>query len=86
MVKKEFKTLERLRNVEFYRNWNMINDFTLSDESLSSISFKLLGRNGGYFHYNLINYNRKEGYNGNQHQLNFNSKIKQKHLYLFLFF
>lgn len=77
LVNKEFKTVERLRNVEFYRNWNMINDFKLSDESLCSISFKLLGGNGGYFQYNLINYNRKEGYNGNQHQMNFYSKIKQ---------
>lgn len=76
-VKKEFKTIERLRSVEFYRNWNMVNDFNPSDESLSGVSFKLLGQKGGYFQYDLINYNRKEGYNGNQHQLIQYSKLKQ---------
>ena len=84
LVKKEFKTIERLRSVEFYRNWNMINNFNPSDESLSDVSFKILGQKGGRLQYNFINYNRNEGYNGNQHQLSLYSNFTQWTFNLFL--
>ena len=67
-VQKKFKPLERLRNVEFSRDWGLILEAIppAVDESITRASLKLRDRNNHYFAYQFTNYNRSDSYNGFQ--------------------
>ncbi len=80
-IQKEFKPLERIRNVEFLRDWSLYQEEKAADEGLSNLSMKLTGKNGGRVKYDFTNYNRKGNYNGNRHEITQHTAYKQWDLF-----
>jgi len=64
-----FKPLERLRNVEFLRDWSLPYDVAPSDEDLANLSVKLADSKNSYARYEFSSYTRSEGYQGFRHIL-----------------
>lgn len=67
-VQRKFKPLERLRNVEFSRDWGLqINTFPIPvDENIIRASVGLKDKNSHSFSYQFTNYHRSDNYNGVQ--------------------
>ncbi len=63
-VQKNFKPLERLRNVEFLRDWSLPYDIGSANEQLTNLGFKLNDKSGNRVKYEVVNYNRSDDYNG----------------------
>jgi len=75
-VGKQFTTIERLRTVEFYRDWGLaLQPTNQVKESIPKIGFQLTDKYNNNFVLNLEQYTRGDGYKGlrntiqNQHQL-----------------
>ncbi len=68
-VGKNFKPLERLRNIEFLRDWGLPFDAPATDEKLPSLSFQLANKDKQRVSYTYTGYLRGDGYNGHRHQL-----------------
>ncbi|MEN9571889.1 MAG: hypothetical protein RL172_3120 [Bacteroidota bacterium] len=68
-VSSRFKPLERLRNVEFNRDWSLPFIITAANERLLNAAIGLQDKTGNLFKYELVNYNRSDGFNGYRHQL-----------------
>ena len=68
-VQLKFKPLERLRTVEFSRDWGL--PFTLlpADENILRATAGLKNKNNHSLTYGFINYRRSDKYTGNQHSL-----------------
>ncbi len=66
-VQGRFRPVERLRNVEFLRDWSLPFNIGPSDEKITRVSFRLSGNETNSFKYELVNYNRSDNYNGNNH-------------------
>ena len=64
-----FKPVERLRTVEFMRDWGL--DFIpmAADEKIIKASAELVSHQNTYFQYELTNYSRNQSYNGFRHQI-----------------
>ncbi len=69
-VQKTFKPLERLRDVEFNRDWSLPFVTTAADERLLNAGLELHDKAGSKLRYELVNYNRSDSFNGYRHQLN----------------
>ncbi len=68
-VQARFKPIERLRNIEFLRDWSLPFDLTAADEHLSNASAKLFYSRANTFQYDITHYNRSDGYNGFRHTI-----------------
>ncbi|NOT50649.1 MAG: hypothetical protein HOP10_05175 [Chitinophagaceae bacterium] len=75
-VQKKFKPLERLRNVEFSRDWGLPYSFQPIDESIIKASAVLKNAKGHSVSYQLINYHRSDNYNGFQNAVLHTADLK----------
>jgi hypothetical protein len=72
-VQSLFRPLERLRNVEYLRDWSLPFETSRADEHLSNASVKLADTKGNFYAYEIISYNRSDNYNGLRQQFNNNT-------------
>ncbi|MBP6431195.1 MAG: hypothetical protein KA319_05465 [Ferruginibacter sp.] len=75
-VQAQFKAVERLRNVEFLRDWSLPFDISFADEKILTASAKLNDAKGNFLRYELTNYNRSDNFNGFRHSVQQYSDIK----------
>lgn len=68
-VQKKFKPLERLRNVEFTRDWGLPYSPISVDESIFKATGTLRNGTGASISYQFINYHRSDNYNGFQNSI-----------------
>ncbi len=75
-VQKKFKPLERLRNIEYLRDWSLPFDAAPADEHISNASLKIIDTLNNNIQYDITHYNRSDGYNGFRQRLIQTVKIK----------
>lgn len=75
-VQKRFKPLERLRNVEFNRDWSLPYTIAPADENLTNLGVKLYNKAGSRLKYEVVNYNRSDHFNGFRHLVDFYTDFK----------
>ncbi len=66
-IQDQFKSIERIYNVEFNRDWNLNNP--LGDQQFFTSGFELLHPKKGATRYSFQHLNFSENYNGNRHLL-----------------
>ncbi|MGC4103357.1 hypothetical protein [Ferruginibacter sp.] len=69
-VQGRFRPLERLRNVEYLRDWSLPYEVNRADEHLANASVKVGDKKGNYYAYEIVSYNRSDNYHGLRHQFN----------------
>ena len=79
-VQARFKPLERLRNVEFLRDWSLPYDIANADEQIITAGIQLLNSKGNSFKYSINNYSRSDHFNGIKQQLFYITNFKGIHL------
>jgi hypothetical protein len=78
-VSPNFKTVERYRTVEFYRDWGLPVILNQVEEKWGNMDLALIGKNKGETRYQLSQYQRGDGYRGVRHQLNQQYAINNWH-------
>lgn len=68
-VQDRFTPLERLRNVEFNRDWSLPYDAPAANENLIDASFEINDKKDNRLKYEVTDYNRSDNYNGLRHSL-----------------
>ncbi|MCH5599428.1 hypothetical protein [Niabella ginsengisoli] len=68
-VQQRFQPLERLRDVEFSRDWGLPLVAQRADENIIKAAVGLRGENGNNLQYQFTNYNRSDNYSGFQNAL-----------------
>jgi hypothetical protein len=76
-ISKDFRRIERFREVEFERNWNIQNLINPKDQLLSSARINLKHLENGLFQYQLNSYVIKDDFNGykNDFKIKWNNKV-----------
>ena len=76
-ISKDYRRIERFREVEFERNWNIQNLITTRDQLLSSAKINLKHLENGLFQYQLNSYFIKNDFNGykNDFKIKWNKKV-----------
>lgn len=76
-ISKDYRRIERFREVEFERNWNIQNLITRKDQLLSSAKINLKHLENGLFQYQLNSYFIKDEFNGykNDFKIKWNKKV-----------
>lgn len=69
-VQQRFRPIERLRNIEFLRDWSLPYDIPNAEEHLVTGAVKLADSTGNFVQYEVTNYNRSDKYNGLRQVLN----------------
>ena len=64
-----FKPIERLRSVEFLRDWNLPFETPGANENIAQAAIKLINKKNNTVAYEILNYNRSDGYNGYKHKI-----------------
>jgi hypothetical protein len=75
-VQDKFKPLERLREVEFTRDWGLPLVLNAATENIIRASAQLKNKLGNSLAYQITNYNRSDNYNGVQNSVLQNLNIK----------
>lgn len=75
-VQSRFKPLERLRNVEYLRDWSLPYQVTSADEQLANAALKITDVKGNFYSYEVANYKRSDSYNGFRQQFNNYTTVK----------
>ena len=75
-VQQRFRPIERLRNIEFLRDWSLPYDIANAEEHLISGAVKLADSAGNFLQYEVTNYNRSDKYNGLRQVLNSYNDLK----------
>jgi hypothetical protein len=77
-ISKDYRRIERFREVEFERNWNIQNLINPNNQLLSSAKINLKHVENGLFQYQLNSYFIKNDFNGykNDFKIKWNKKVK----------
>lgn len=75
-VAQNFKPLERLRNVEFNRDWGLAFSILPADEHITNATLQLTDNKNNSFKYELKSYMRSDNFTGWQHAINHIAKVK----------
>jgi hypothetical protein len=75
-VQSRFKPLERLRNVEYLRDWSLPYETARADEQLANAAIKIGDSKGNFYKYEIISYNRSDKYNGLRQQFDNYTAVK----------
>lgn len=78
-VDQNFRPVERLRSVEFSRDWGLPLLVNYADEKLPSFSVQLKDEKGNYAQYNFGAYLRSDGFKGTRHTMSQVQDIKGFH-------
>ena len=63
-VQARFKAVERLRNIEFLRDWSLPFNLQNAIEIITNAGIKISDKSNNIIQYEITNYNRGDGYNG----------------------
>lgn len=75
-VERTFKPLERLRNVEFTRDWGLPLIVTPADETMYSAGIEIHNQQQNKLRYQFTGYNRSDGFNGARNSLTHQQTVK----------
>ena len=75
-VEDRFKPIERLRNVEFNRDWSLPFDAPAATEHLITASTQLTDKQNNFFKYQFTNYLRSDDYSGVRNSIEHAMDIK----------
>lgn len=68
-VEDRFKPLERLRNIEFLRDWSLPFDVPAANENLATASLKIGDKRNNHLQYEVTSYIRSDNYTGFRHKI-----------------
>ncbi len=68
-VSEKYRPLERLRNVEFYRDWGLPFETAAANEQLPSLQFQMADSGRQKLKYTYNGYIRSDGYKGGRHEI-----------------
>jgi hypothetical protein len=68
-VQDRFRAIERIRNIEFLRDWSLPYNIGIADEQIINGAIKVADTSGNFLQYELTSYNRSDKYNGLRHIL-----------------